>query len=53
MNIADGLGIIVLAEGIERKEELEFCRSIGADLAQGYYIGRPAKEIESALQVNS
>jgi EAL domain-containing protein (putative c-di-GMP-specific phosphodiesterase class I) len=52
MNIAEGLGIIVLAEGIERKEELEFCRSIGADLAQGYYIGRPAKEIEADMQVN-
>ncbi|MDZ5470502.1 EAL domain-containing protein [Bacillus sp. 31A1R] len=42
MGIAKDLGIIVLAEGIERKEELEYCREIGIDLAQGYYIGKPA-----------
>ncbi|MEC0126101.1 EAL domain-containing protein [Paenibacillus pabuli] len=32
----------VLAEGIERIEEFEFCRSVGIDLAQGYYFGKPA-----------
>ncbi|QLG37214.1 EAL domain-containing protein [Paenibacillus sp. E222] len=31
----------VLAEGIERIEEFEFCRSVGIDLAQGYYFGKP------------
>lgn len=35
------LGIISLAEGIERKEELEICRAIGIELAQGYYFGKP------------
>ena len=32
----------VLAEGIERIEEFEFCRSVGIELAQGYYFGKPA-----------
>ncbi|QOS76562.1 EAL domain-containing protein [Paenibacillus sp. JNUCC31] len=32
----------VLAEGIERIEEFEFCRSVGIDLAQGYYFGKPS-----------
>jgi EAL domain-containing protein (putative c-di-GMP-specific phosphodiesterase class I) len=32
----------VLAEGIERFEEFEFCRSVGIDLAQGYYFGKPS-----------
>ncbi|KOY17674.1 EAL domain-containing protein [Paenibacillus xylanivorans] len=31
----------VLAEGIERIEEFDFCRSVGIDLAQGYYFGKP------------
>ncbi|WP_405154926.1 EAL domain-containing protein [Paenibacillus sp. FSL K6-0108] len=31
----------VLAEGIERIEEFEFCRSVGIELAQGYYFGKP------------
>ncbi|MCM3207318.1 EAL domain-containing protein [Paenibacillus illinoisensis] len=32
----------VLAEGIERMEEFDFCRSIGIELAQGYYFGKPS-----------
>lgn len=31
----------VLAEGIERMEEFEFCRSIGIELAQGYFLVNP------------
>ncbi|WP_078555315.1 EAL domain-containing protein [Bacillus alkalicellulosilyticus] len=34
--------VTLLAEGIERKEELEYCRYLGIPLAQGYYIGKPA-----------
>lgn len=34
--------IKMLAEGIERKEELEVVKQLGFDLAQGYYIGRPS-----------
>ncbi|CUA78874.1 hypothetical protein GCM10022628_13340 [Anoxybacillus suryakundensis] len=40
--IAQTLGIHVLAEGIERKEELDYCREIGIPFAQGYYIGKPS-----------
>ncbi len=42
--IAKENGIIVLAEGIEREEELAFCAKEGADLAQGYYFGKPSAE---------
>ena len=35
------LGIRVLAEGIETKEEYEFLKSIDTDSYQGYYLGRP------------
>jgi EAL domain-containing protein (putative c-di-GMP-specific phosphodiesterase class I) len=44
VQIAHENNIIVLAEGIERAEELEFCSANGADLAQGYYFGRPNAE---------
>ncbi len=33
--------ICTLAEGIETVGELEACRVLGFDLAQGYYFGRP------------
>jgi len=36
--------ITVIAEGIETQAELDFCRSIGVELVQGYLIQRPAAE---------
>lgn len=44
VSIAKENGISVLAEGIERVEEAAFCAKEGADLAQGYYYGRPSAE---------
>ncbi len=41
-HISHNLGIKVLAEGIERKEELLYCRDIGIDYVQGFYIGKPS-----------
>lgn len=42
VELAQVLGITVVAEGVETKGEFRSCREIGCDLAQGYYIGRPA-----------
>lgn len=44
VSIAKENGIMVLAEGIERLEEAAFCAKEGADLAQGYYYGKPSAE---------
>lgn len=44
VQIAKENNIIVLAEGIERAEEAVFCTQEGADLAQGYYYGKPSAE---------
>lgn len=38
-------GILVLAEGVEQVEELQAMLKLGADLFQGYYLGRPEMEI--------
>ena len=35
-------GVKVVAEGIEREEEFDLMVALGADLFQGYYLGRPA-----------
>ena len=37
--------ILLIAEGIETKEELTKLIQLGVDYGQGYYIGKPAKEI--------
>ena len=34
--------ILVVAEGIEEKEEFEYLQGLGIDLYQGYYLARPA-----------
>jgi EAL domain-containing protein (putative c-di-GMP-specific phosphodiesterase class I) len=39
---ADDMGITVVAEGIEREEQLVVLREIGVDCGQGYLLGRPA-----------
>lgn len=40
------LGLEVVAEGVETKEQFEFLRAHGCDLAQGYYISRPVGKDE-------
>ena len=44
VQLAKENNIMVLAEGIERKEELAFVASNGADLVQGYYFAKPSSE---------
>lgn len=41
LQASQGLGIRVLAEGIENLEDLAFCRKVGVDLAQGFALARP------------
>jgi EAL domain-containing protein (putative c-di-GMP-specific phosphodiesterase class I)/FixJ family two-component response regulator len=36
------MGITVVAEGVEREEQLVVLRDIGVDCGQGYLLGRPA-----------
>ncbi|EHS59531.1 EAL domain-containing protein [Paenibacillus kribbensis] len=38
---ASRFGGKVLAEGVERMEDFEFCREAGVSLAQGYLFGKP------------
>ena len=49
--MARGLGMPVIAEGVETIEQLEWLRRAGCDMVQGYYYSRPvpAEEIEPLL----
>ncbi|MBW6520505.1 MAG: EAL domain-containing protein [Desulfoarculaceae bacterium] len=42
------LGIKVIAEGIERLEELEIVSRFGIDLFQGFYLERPGPVLSDA-----
>ncbi|MCR4806236.1 MAG: bifunctional diguanylate cyclase/phosphodiesterase [Lachnospiraceae bacterium] len=41
VRMAKMIGLDVIAEGVETKEQLDFLRSIDCDMAQGYYYSRP------------
>ena len=43
LGLGRGLGMPVLAEGVETAEELHFLRSERCEAAQGYLLGRPAE----------
>jgi EAL domain-containing protein (putative c-di-GMP-specific phosphodiesterase class I) len=42
INLGHEMGLRVVAEGIEDLETLDLLSDLGCDLAQGYYISRPA-----------
>jgi diguanylate cyclase (GGDEF)-like protein/PAS domain S-box-containing protein len=44
IDYAHELNIRVVAEGIETEDDLAATRALGADLGQGWYLGRPAAE---------
>lgn len=46
VKMAKKLGIKVLAEGVETKDELDICKEIGCDLVQGFYIQRPTQNLD-------
>lgn len=41
VNLAKWLGLTIVAEGIETKEQVELLKSISCDFGQGYYFSRP------------
>ncbi len=51
VGLAHGLGLCVVAEGVETIDQLERLRELGCDLGQGYYFSwpLPADEVEQFL----
>ena len=47
VKLGQGLGMDVIAEGVETSEELEILRAIGCKLVQGYIFGKPAPPDEA------
>jgi len=55
VNMAKGLGIKVVSEGVETPEQANFLREIQCDMAQGYLYARPMdiKSFEKLYQENT
>ncbi len=49
ISMAHGLGMHVVAEGVETKEQLALLRSLSCDEVQGYYISEPVMAEETAV----
>lgn len=45
-NMIKSLKLKVVAEGIEEKEQFEFLKEIGICYGQGYYFGKPERELK-------
>lgn len=50
ITIGYNLDLKVTAEGVERREQLEFLKARGCDTLQGYYFSRPVDK-DSALKL--
>jgi diguanylate cyclase (GGDEF)-like protein len=48
--LAQGLGTVTTAEGVETEEQLEYMLKAGVDLVQGYLFGRPVPISEFGRQ---
>jgi len=47
VELAGKIGSKTIAEGIETSEEYEWCRDLGIDLLQGYYLAHPQEHVRS------
>jgi predicted signal transduction protein with EAL and GGDEF domain len=50
--LSRGLGLQVVAEGVEQQLQLDFLRGEGCDVAQGYFLGRPMRPEHVATLLN-
>jgi len=51
--MAHGLNLKVVAEGVERKEQLAILKTMGCDFAQGYLFGKPMPAEDMTAMLNS
>jgi EAL domain-containing protein (putative c-di-GMP-specific phosphodiesterase class I)/DNA-binding NarL/FixJ family response regulator len=49
VDLAHKINAKTIAEGIETEEEYRWCRDLGIDLLQGYYLARPQETIVEEL----
>jgi len=53
VRMAKWLEMNVVAEGVETREQVDFLRSIGCDMLQGYFFSRPIPQEDYVKLINS
>lgn len=51
ISMARKLGFLVVAEGVEQREQVDFLAELGCDMIQGYYFAKPMPTEEFEVQV--
>ena len=49
VSLSTSLGLHTLAEGVERRAQMDVLKSLGCDWAQGYFLGKPTDLEEAEL----
>jgi len=53
IRMAHAMGLLVICEGVETREQLDFLRRHDCDLAQGYYFSRPKTVADMSTMLRS
>ena len=51
--MANELGIITVAEGVETKEQVKYLKNVGCTIVQGYYYSKPLNKNQFIEYVSS
>lgn len=46
VDLGSSLGLLSTAEGVEDQDTLDYLKTLGCDLCQGYFISRPLKDVD-------
>ena len=49
VHLAEKLNLSTVAEGIETKAQLDFIRTLGCNVGQGFYLGSPTRDFEAMI----
>lgn len=52
IDLAHNLGLTVVAEGVETKTSLELLKTLGCNIVQGFYIGKPVSSDDMIKALN-
>jgi diguanylate cyclase (GGDEF)-like protein/PAS domain S-box-containing protein len=52
MTMADSLGLITVAEGIEGRDQLDILRDLGCHYGQGWYLGKPMSALAAGQLID-
>ena len=53
VSMAHGLGLEVVAEGVEERHQADFLKVLGCEYLQGYFFGSPAPPAEASGHLNA